>query len=302
MSLVSTRTRPGRPTSAGVSNASNARMKIRISSAAIAGVTSLSVIRRNVVPRPRRHHRGFLEGRVIRAEHRRQQQEAQRRVLDALHQDHAAQRVHVEHRIGRTGEPHQDLIDRSGSPEDQQEGDRVEHARNAERNDRNDDHQAAQRRVGALDDPGLHAAERQRNDRRAQRIERGVEREREELVVLDQRAVIAQRQLAERAVEIRLVQARTDEKNHRRHDDEQQHQDEPDHERRKRKRRPALLDLLMRDRELRDGRSPRSSNTTRTRISHRTSSGGVPTMLASSGPSSSSTMATAYGTSCSKAG
>ena len=99
MLVVSTVTLPARPTRAGTSNDSKARMTTSSISASTPGRPSRSVIERKVVSGPApAHHRGFLERGVGRTQHRRHQQEGQRREAHALDQDHAPHRVDVERR------------------------------------------------------------------------------------------------------------------------------------------------------------------------------------------------------------
>src|SRR5881392_940054 len=101
--------------------------------------------------------------------------------------------------------------------------------------------------------------------------------------------------VAERAVEIDLLQTGTDEIDDRRQDEDDKHEDQAEDQRRESRRvfgvrdhghgESTNLGIVIPD--------PASSKTTRTRISQRTSSQRVPTMLVKSrGPSSNSTMAT----------
>ncbi len=161
---------------------------------------------------------GLLERGIGVAEHRRQQQEGERRPQQPLDEDHAAERIDVDGRPCAAEPIVQQRVDRPGFAEQQQPGDDVEDIGNAERDDRGQIEDLPAWRIGPLGKPGLRRADHQREQRRAQRIEHAVEQRRPERAAAEDRGEVPKGEGAEAAARIELMHARIGQEHERRND------------------------------------------------------------------------------------
>ena len=185
--------RPGKPTSAGTSNASTARMNTSIASAMIEGSDSRMVTRRIVcqTPAPCTRAASSSSGFELRSVAL-TKQERQRRPQEAFDQHHAGHRIDIDDDVGVAGERPVEMIDRSGFAEEQQPGGDVEDVGRAERDDRGEIGERLERRVGALDDPRRHPPDQQRQRRARRREHQRVDRGGDDVPALQHRLEIAE--------------------------------------------------------------------------------------------------------------
>ena len=167
------------------------------------------------------HARGFLVFGIGLGEHRRQQQEGERRPQKPFDQDHAGHGIDVE---ARQPDRRDEIVERPVAAEQEQPGDDIEHERRAERDDRGEIGEGLERRIGALDQPGDEAAEGERDRHAAEAEDQRIRQAAEELPVGQKPPVIGEGEIAGRAGHRRGVQAAVEQENQRRHDQEQQHE------------------------------------------------------------------------------